>query len=175
MDLLPRNPARIDDVRQLPIAGPWPTKSRGLLSLPVAMSREQALEFLDYDPIELGRIPVDIRGLRIFYVHDVPAGGVGGRAFHRVRSEISFVVKGKVRWHFEDLGGRKKEISPEDRCVVFIPPFILHSMEAEAGETIVATLANTLFFPEDSATHDTYSDEIFRSMQQVSATGRVQS
>lgn len=165
MDLLPRNPATIDDVRQWPIAGPWPTKSGGLLSLPLAMSREQALKFLDYDPVELGRIPVDIRGLRIFYVHDVPAGGVGGKAFHRARTEISFVVKGAVRWLFEDLRGRKKETSPEDRHVVFIPPFILHSMKAEADETIVATLANTLFLPDDPATHDTYPDEIFRSMQ----------
>ena len=161
----PRNPPTIDAVREFRMRGPWPTKSGGYLSVPLALPPEEAAEFLLCDPAEIDRIGVDIRGLRMFFVHGVPAGGVGGRSFHRVRKEISFVARGVVRWTFEDLAGATTEIAAAADSVVYIPPFILHAMEAEDAETMVITLANTLFFTDDARTHDTYPAELFAEMQ----------
>ena len=161
----PRNPPTIEAVRVFQMRGPWPTKSSGFLSVPFALTPAEAAEFLICDPDEIERIGVDIRGLRAFFVYDVPAGGVGGRSFHRVRKEISFVARGAVRWTFEDLSGAKSEVAASNESVVCIPPFVLHAMKAEEPDTMVITLANTLFFSEDPRTHDTYPAEVFVEMQ----------
>ena len=168
----PRNPPTIEAVRIFQMRGPWPTKSGGFLSVPFALSPEEAAEFLVCDPAEIERIGVDIRGLRVFFVHDVPAAGVGGRSFHRVRKEISFVARGAVRWTFEDLSGAKTEVATSHESVVSIPPFVLHAMTAEEPDTMVITLANTLFSADDPRTHDTYPAEVFAEMQaRYSAVG----
>jgi hypothetical protein len=126
---------------------------------------KEAAEFLLCDPVEIDRIGVDVRGLRMFFVHSVPKGGVGGRSFHRVRKEVSFVACGTVRWTFEDLHGTTTELQASPDSVVYIPPFILHAMEAEERDTMVVTLANTLFSVEDVRTHDTYPAKVFAEMQ----------
>jgi hypothetical protein len=165
MEVLPETPPSVADVRELRASGPWPSKSGGPLSVPISLSHAETLGFLDYDSAELARIGVDIRGLRVFFVSDAPVGGVAGRQFHRVRREIEFVIRGRVRWHFEDLYGRTKEIVATPERVVCIPPFILHWLTFEEAGSAVGTLANTVYVRDDPRTHDTYSIDVFRSLQ----------
>ena len=165
MDTLPQNPPTVADVREFRTSGPWQSKSGGPLNVPIALSHAEARHFLDYDPAELERIGVDIRGLRVFFVSDAPAGGVAGRQFHRVRTEIEFVIRGSVRWEFEDLYRAKREVLASPERVVYIPPFILHTLTFEEAGTAVGTLANTVYVREDSRTHDTYSADAFRGLQ----------
>ena len=93
-----RNPSSVEDIRELRVTGPWRSKSGGLLSVPFALSYAQTMDIFNYDHAELNRIPRDIRGLRMFVLEDIPAGGVGGGEFHRIRIEIVFTVKGRGRW-----------------------------------------------------------------------------
>jgi len=161
-----RPPPSVHDIRELQLTGPWRSKSGGLLSVPFALPYAQAMDLFDYDPAELVRIPRDIRGLRMFVLEDMPAGGVGGGEFHRIRVEIVFTVRGSVRWVCEDLhGGRKEFLSAHDRILHF-PPFILHTMEALEPESAVVVIANTLFDPDDPATQDTYPAAQFRALQE---------
>lgn len=166
MDTLPRNPPTVADVSELRTSGPWPSKSGGALSVPIALSHTDTRRFFDYDPAELERIGVDIRGVRVFFVSDAPVGGVAGRQFHRIRTEIAFVIKGSVRWRFEDLYGATRELRASAERVVCIPPFILHAVTFEEAGAAVGTLANTLYDRDDPRTHDTYSADAFRGLQE---------
>jgi len=165
MDSLPRNPPTVDDVREFRMTGPWQSKSGGALHVPISLPYPQAMRFFDYDPVELGRIPVDIRGLRAFTVSDITAGGIGGMQFHRIRTEISFVIKGKVSWRFEDLYGATREISWSPDNVLYMPPFVLHTMTSEEAGSALVTLANTLYIRDDPRTHDTYRADVFHGMR----------
>jgi hypothetical protein len=167
IEALPSEPPNVSDVREFQITGPWKTKSRGKLHVPIALTHLQATEFLNYDPSELMRIPVDIRGLRIFTVSDIPAGGIGGTQFHRIRTEISFVSKGKVRWKFEDLYGETREIPWAPDTALSMPPFVLHTSICEEAGSEIVTLANTLYIPDDPRTHDTYRADEFHDMRNL--------
>jgi hypothetical protein len=161
----PRNPPTVDNVQEISTRGPWPTKSNGVLSVPLTLSHLDAMRFLQPEPVELARLPFDISGLRIFVVDDVPRGGIGGKEFHRIRTAILFTINGKIRWICEDLYGSKREFAPSRGEVLIIPPFILHTMKAEEPGSTLVILANMLFIPEDPGTHDSYSSEVFSRLQ----------
>lgn len=166
MDALPETPPpTVQDVREFQASGPWLSKSGGPLTVPINLSEAETIGFLDYDLAEIERIGVDIRGLRVFFVSDAPVGGVAGRQFHRVRREIEFVIRGSVRWHFEDLYGATREIVATPERVVCIPPFILHSLTFEEARSTVGTLTNTVYRRDDPRTHDTYPADVFRRLQ----------
>jgi hypothetical protein len=172
IDALPSDPPSVSDVREFRLTGPWETKSRGKLHVPIALPHLQAMAFLSYDQTELERIPVDIRGLRIFTVSDIPYGGIGGTQFHRIRTEISYVGKGKVRWKFEDLYGATREIPWVPDTVLSMPPFVLHTSICEEAGSNIVTLANTLYIPDDPRTHDTYRADEFYEMRNLFRTAR---
>lgn len=161
-----RQPPSVHDIRELRMTGPWRSKSGGLLSVPFALPYAQAMDLFDYDPAELAGVPRDIRGLRMFVLEDMPAGGVGGGEFHRIRVEIVFTVQGRVRWLCEDLHGGRKEFTPARDCILYFPPFILHTMEALEPGSAVVVIANTLYDPDDPDTHDTYPAAQFRTLQE---------
>ena len=165
MDTLPRNPPSVDDMREFRATGPWPSKSGGVLNVPVALPHLEAMRFFEHDPEELARIPIDIRGLRAWVVSDIPAGGISGNQFHRVRTEIAFVVKGKVSWRFEDLYGGSRVIAWSPDLALLMPPFVKHMLVAEESGSAVVTLANTLYIPDDPRTHDTYRADLFYAMR----------
>lgn len=165
-DLPARPPPSVSDIRELAMTGPWRSKSGGLLSVPFALSYAQTMDIFDYDATELDRVPRDIRGLRMFVLEDIPVGGVGGGEFHRIRIEIVFTVKGRVRWLCDDLYGGRKEFTPTRDCILHFPPFILHTMEAMEHGSSVVVIANTLYDPDDARTYDTYPVASFRAMQE---------
>lgn len=162
---LPLNPPGVNDVRESRLTGPWPSKSGGDLHVAFALPHIQAMGLLDYDPTELARIPVEMRGLRLWTVSDIPAGGIVGTQFHRLRTEISFVVKGRCHWLFEDLYGATRVVAWAPDLVLSMPPFVLHTMVCEEAGTTLVTFANTLYVPDDSRTHDTYSTNVFRDLR----------
>jgi WxcM-like protein len=161
-----RNPFTVEDISEIRMAGPWRSKSGGLLSVPFALSHAQTADFFDYDRAELRRIPRDIRGLRMFVLEDIPAAGVGGGEFHRIRVEIVFTVEGRVRWTCEDVYGNCKVFDPPRDCILRFPPFILHTMESIERDSSVIVIANTLYDADDPGTHDTYPAAEFRALQE---------
>lgn len=165
MDTLPRKPPTVADVREFRRRGPWPSRSGGSLSVLLALPHAEVTRLFDYDPQELARLGVDIRGLRVFVVSHAPPGGVAGTEFHRVRTELAFAVDGDVRWEFEDLYGGKREVLASPDSVLCIPPFIVHAVTFRDAASTLVFLANTLYVPEDPRTHDSYPTDVFRGLQ----------
>jgi hypothetical protein len=161
-----RDPPTVQDIRELRLTGPWRSKSGGLLRVPFALSHAQTLQLFDYDPDELARIPRDIRGLRMFVLENIPAGGVAGGEFHRIRFEIAVTTRGRVRWRCEDVYGGCKEFAPQRDDALCLPPFILHTLEALEDQSAVHFIANTLFDADDPSTHDSYPAHEFRALQE---------
>ncbi|MCK5059894.1 MAG: WxcM-like domain-containing protein [Candidatus Pacebacteria bacterium] len=159
---LPDTIPSVKDVQIMNVRGPWDTKSQGKLmavyAMPYAVVQSR---YLDYDSEELHKISSDVRGLRIYTVRDLPAGKIGGIEWHRIREEIVFVLDGSFQWECEDFQGGKRQFTLDSRSGLWIPPFILHTYKARESGSGLFVLANTLFVPEDSTTHDTYSAEEF--------------
>jgi dTDP-4-dehydrorhamnose 3,5-epimerase-like enzyme len=156
----------IRDVREIKGRGPWGTKSGGkldvLLSLPLSDLRSR---YFSYRSEELEKVPADIRGLRVYMVHDLPLGRIGGTEYHRVREEAVLALNGSVRWTCEDLSGGKSVVTLQLGAGIWMPPFMLHTYEVLEEGSALLVVANTLFIPEDPRTHDTYSIEEFRVLQ----------
>ena len=167
MDKPIHRPATIAAVETLVARGPWATKSAAELMVLCAVPRFPLDRFFAYDKEELERIPEDIRGLRIYTVRGLPRGKIGGTEFHRIRQEIVFGLEGAVRWTVTDLFGRRKELTLTPKSGVRTPPFILHRYEALEEGSGLLVVANTLFNPEDSRTHDSYPEAEFRKLQET--------
>jgi len=156
----------IEGVKVVNGAGPWDTKSGGKLSvlfqLPIAAVSDQ---YLHYDKTELGNIPEDIRGLRAYTVTDIPAGSIGANEWHKNRHELVFALSGKVEWSCEDIHGNTKSIELTENVGVWTPPYILHKYRALTDGSCLLVIANTLFMPNEPATHDSYSSDSFHEFQ----------
>jgi len=144
----------------------WETKSGGKLRIIFALpSPVLQSEFLHYTPGELSGLSVDIRGLRLYSVSDLPKKKMGGNEWHRIRQEVISVTDGKVKWTCEDLFGEQMEYLLEPGVSLWMPSLILHRYEAQEERNKFLVLANTLFLPDNPATHDTYRAEMFREFQ----------
>jgi dTDP-4-dehydrorhamnose 3,5-epimerase-like enzyme len=162
------SPASVEDIQVLEGGGPWQTKSGGELNvhfrLPIDVVQRG---YFNYDQAELDALPSDIRGLRAYSVSDIAEDSIGANEWHRVRSELVFAIAGAVLWTCEDLYGNKREFTLDSRDSngVWTPPFILHTYKALSSNSALLVIANTLFDPKDSATHDSFSIEDFRDLQ----------
>jgi|SRR3989344_5011965 len=158
----------VDEIRILAARGPWTTKSGGKLNVTFALPLQTLQDsYLQYENEELKRVPGDVRGLRVYTVRDLPLGSIGGTEWHRIREEMIFVLEGSVRWMCEDLLGGTKDFALDPSVGVWMPPFIRHTYEVLESGSGLFVVANTLFVPEDPATHDTYSPEEFKKLQEV--------
>lgn len=158
-----KNLPSIKDVALLNIAGPWKTKSEGELSVLFSLSNAELMQsFISYDQAELKKLSVDIRGLRGYRVGSLKKGAVGGLEFHKIRKELLFALQGSVCLKLTDRNHQTKEIILKDNSTgVYIPPFIIHEYEVLEDNTMLMGIANTLFFPDNKETHDTYSEKEF--------------
>ncbi|MGH7142177.1 MAG: WxcM-like domain-containing protein [Candidatus Saccharimonadales bacterium] len=111
------------------------------------------------------KVPIDIKGLRLYTVSDIQKKQIGANEWHRIRNELVFNIKGSVKWTCEDLFGNEKVFNLSPKSGLWIPPFILHTYEVKNKETVLLVIASTLFIPDDSQTHDTYSAVAFRKLQ----------
>jgi quercetin dioxygenase-like cupin family protein len=152
----------IDDVRLLQRNVTWPTKSNGELSVLFGINFTDLDEkYLHYEKTELARVPRDIRGLRSYTVTGLKKQSIGANEWHRIRNELVFVTRGRVKWSCEDVFGNKLEYELDEKSGVWTPPFILHAYKALEDDSELLVIANTLFFPEDPLTHDTYDLKSF--------------
>lgn len=157
----------VGDIRELKIRGPWTTKSNGELRVLQAFPLEVMQKFLHY---EEGRECIfgnsDIRGFRTYTVTGLAKGAIGGGEFHEVRQELVFCLTGRIIWSCEDMTGATKVLGlTPSECGVWMPPGILHAYEVLDNGSSLLVIANTLFDPDNLATHDTYPEAQFRALQ----------
>ena len=169
--LLTMNPQKkfpsIEEVVIFSSAGPWKTKSGGKLSVLFSLPYDKVMQsFLSYDQTELKKLPVDICGLRCYKVSGLKKGSVGGLEFHKVRKEPLFALQGSICLELADIYRQTKKITLTKNSVgVYIPPFITHTYKVLEDNTTLVGIANTLFFPDNKETHDTYSEKEFWEIQ----------
>lgn len=158
--------ATITDITVLPSAGPWPTKSDGLLTVLFGLDfTTLTTKYLHYQKAELKAIGRDVRGLRSYSVKKLKNKTIGAQEWHRIRNELVFVVRGCIKWTCEDVYGQQQQYTIDQTTGVWTPPFILHTYEALQDDTEILVVANTLFFPDDASTYDTYSAIDFKLLQ----------
>lgn len=168
-----KNPATVDDVLELPVQGPWVTKSKGQLDKLFEIGFDLLFHggYFDYDATELSYLSKDIRGLRSYTVHKLKQKQengepvIGGMEYHRIRKELFFVLEGGATIELEDVYGKIKKVALNPRNGLFIPPFILHTYWINADNTRLLVIANTLFDANDDRTKDTYSTVVFKELQ----------
>lgn len=151
----------VQNITPIDTRGPWKSKSGGELNVLLALSRSSLHKFLDYDNPEFDRLPEDLRGLRTYTVSDIPKNSVGGGEWHKARTEYIGALAGSALLQCVDFSGNEQEFILNGHSSIIMPPGILHTYTALEDSTTLQVLANTLFIPEDSRTHDTYSAESF--------------
>lgn len=164
---------RVSDIRTIETRGPWLSKSGGVLSVQFALSPAELAELLDTDNPEFDKVTeesgVDIRGLRVYKVSDIPDGSIGGNEWHRARTEVVSTLGGRALWHCEDIYGGRSTVELDGTVSVVQPPGIMHTYEARANGTTLQVVCNTLYVPEDPRTYDTYSREAFNQLVEEQA------
>lgn len=153
----------IKDIRVFETNGEWPAKSGGVLSVLYKLDFETTTYLMTYDPDELAKIPADIRGLRSYTVRGIARGSVGANEWHKVRNEVVFCTSGSFRWICTDTYGDTKEFVINKDTAILTPHHILHTYVALEDDSTIAVLANTLFYPDNPLTHDTYPSADFPS------------
>lgn len=151
----------INDIEVIERRGPWESKSGGKLEVALAMPVEALQRFLDFNNPAFDAIPSDMRGLRMYMVSDIPSGSVGGKEWHRARTEFITAITGSAVVDCVDLDGNEQEFILNGAQGIIIPPNILHTYQALEDHTTLQVVANTLFDPEDPRTHDTYPVHTF--------------
>jgi len=163
----PNNHPTVNDVRVLEAAGPWKTKSDGELNVLFKLPFDDIMgKFFSYNQSELDKIPADIRGLRSYRVSRLANAAIGAKEWHKVRNELAITTRGSIKWTCQDIYGGSVTHVLDESHGLWIPPYILHTYEALQDDSEVLVIANTLFIPDDPATHDSYSDESFASLGQ---------
>lgn len=156
----------IKDIQIIDGAGSWPTKSGGKLNVLFGIPFDLLSDkYFHYELSEIKKLTSDIQGLRAYIVSNLKNGSIGANEWHKIRSEMVFVLSGKVRWDSEDIYGSKHSVILQKNIGVWIPPYILHTYTALDDYVKILVLANTLFNAEDPSTQDTYSTELFRQLQ----------
>lgn len=166
--VLARDPASVEEIYCWPHKGPWASKSGGDLWLLAQFGLQTFQNFFNYDPVELARFPVDIRGYRQYIVDGIPTGSLGGQHFHRVRQSLVQVLSGRILFRFEDVYGNKRSVVLEPNIILLIPPFMYVTYEAAWAGSIFSMTVNTLYL-EGRHLHgcrDQYTEREFRELQQ---------
>jgi dTDP-4-dehydrorhamnose 3,5-epimerase-like enzyme len=156
-----RKQPSVSDIQVVEKKGPWTSKSGGKLEVHFALPKDVLERFLDFDNPAFDEVPEDIRGLRSYTVSNIPKGSVGGKEWHKARTEYISAIAGAAVIDCVDLGGNEKEYTLDGNSAIIIPPGILHTYEALEDGTTLQVIANTLFVPDNPETHDTYPVDSF--------------
>lgn len=154
----------INDIKLFECNGTWPTKSGGKLDVLFKIDYQLVQIFLTYSTNELSKVGRDIRGLRSYNISGISKGAVGANEWHKIRNEIVYVTKGSILWSCKDTLGLKVDYVIKPGVFIFTPHHILHTYKSLEDDTTVCVLANTLFYPSDPATHDTYPASLFKTI-----------
>lgn len=151
----------IGSVQTIETSGPWKSKSGGVLEVALALPQDKLAMFLDFDNPAFNEAPQNIRGLRVYTVSDIPKNSVGGKEWHKARTELISATAGSAALECVDVDGNEETFILDGTSTILIPPGILHTYQALEDGTRLQVIANTLFIPEDPATHDTFMVESF--------------
>jgi hypothetical protein len=139
----------------LPLTGPWPTKSGGELSVLLNFNKQQTASFTGNTS--------DLGGLRIYRVTGLSKGATGANEWHKVRTEMAFVARGGVTWNITHADGSQATLESDPYTQgVMIPPGTMHTYKVTQDDTELLIITNTVFDPDDTSTHDTYSHASFK-------------
>lgn len=163
--MMPEYPM-VKDALTFEAKGPWPTKADGELEVLFALPQTVAMDFLSWGDPKFNDLPGNLRGLRSYKVTDMPVGRTAGMEYHEVRREIMFGMSGRMQLQLEDVAGNIKIIELNPTVGVLIQPFILHTLKVDMNGSGFLVVCNTLFDPDDPATHDSFNMEAFRSLQE---------
>ena len=155
----------ISDIKQLNAQGPWQSKSGGMLNVLFSLTEIETQLFLGYENPEFDKIlsttGINIKGLRSYTVSNIPKGSVGGKEWHKARSEYLYAPLGSATVHCVDLLGNEETFTVSPQQAIIIPPSILHTYTALEDDTKLQVICNTLFIPEEPGTHDSFLPEEF--------------
>ena len=157
----------VADIQVFETGDPWKTKSGGNLATQFGapgIPIRTVEKYFQYRAADLSASK-DLKGFRIYTVRDIPEGTIGGTEWHRVRQEMVFALDGKVEWECEDVSGNPRSFVLDRGAGIWMPPYTLHTYKAQVQGSGLLVVANTLFYPKDKATHDTYSQETFLDLQ----------
>lgn len=165
----------VHDIKQIESKGPWQSKSGGTLDVLFSLTKAETEQFLGYDNPEFDTIKeasgIDVRGLRSYTVSAIPKDSVGAKEWHKARSEYLFAPQGSATLHCVDLDGNEKTFTVGPQQAIIILPTILHTYTALEDNTKLQVICNTLYFPDQPATHDSFSTEAFyERMKELDAT-----
>jgi hypothetical protein len=157
--------ARITDVQIIERRGPWHTKSNADLSVLFALDYDFITQnFLIYDDEALASIGKDIRGLRSYRVDGIAKGEEGAKECHKIRHELVFAIAGSFEWICEDTYGQRKTYVIDVGHGLFVPKGLYHEYKSLEDNGSLQVIANTLFFPDEPETHDSYAFDDFKKM-----------
>lgn len=159
----------VNEIQVVETKGPWQSKSGGELHVLFGLNQAQTSAFFDFDNPEFDRVSkesgLDIRGLRSYTVSGIPKDSIGAQEWHRARTELVRAERGSAMWTCTDLEGNERSFTLDAKTAVITPPGILHTYQALEDNTKLQVICNTIFIPEDSHTHDTFSKESFYEVQ----------
>ena len=158
------NHPSINDCEYIHNKQTWKTKSNGELQVLFNWDSNKRDSFFNNDLLENSAKP-NIEGFRSYVVSNLQKNEKGGGEFHKKRQEIFTILTGKITMTIEDLEKNTKTIELEKNTSITILPGILHSYTVEEDNTSFVVVANTTFDPENKDTHDTYSLEEFKVLQ----------
>jgi len=91
----------------------------------------------------------------------------GAREFHKIRKEILIVERGMIELELEDLSGQESKYKlKEGDIFYFVSPFTFHLYRGVADTSSIIVLANTTYCKDESESHDTYSEDEFKRLQE---------
>ena len=110
----------------------------------------------------------NIKGLRSYTVSNIPKGSIGGKEWHKARSEYLYVPSGSATVQCIDLAGDEKTFTVTSKQAIIIPPGILHTYTALEDNTKLQVICNTLFIPNEPGTHDSFlPDEFYKLIEKT--------
>lgn len=157
----------LEQVQSIAGEGPYSTKAKATLWKLLELTPEVCAEdFLQWQHPANAASEPNIRGFRLYTVLEQAADSIGGTEFHRQRQEMVYGVAGEFEWVCEDLRGNRSTHTIKPGTGVWMPPFILHTFTARVSGSGLLVACNTRYNASDPSTFDTFSAEVFASLQQ---------
>lgn len=148
--------ASVADVVEIELKDQFTMESGAEQSILCALPYHMVQRLFKYNENELLRLPEDIRGLRSYRINGIQEGKSEGGKFHRIGTELVFVLKGAIKMTCKDIEGSASTYILNQEKGILIPPYILHSyLVIEDSDLLV--ISNTISNPDDPKSNDTYT------------------
>lgn len=120
-------------------------------------------EFLQLDMEEVADLPPEVArlvpGWRTYFLV-LQDGTRAGKHFHRFKKEIFTLIRGEMVVERADVYGNQDVVTIDKTRGLAMPPYIHHTVQAVASDTIFKVVANCYYDPDDARTQDTWFSEV---------------